>query len=456
MYSREVSHMAANWTSVSIVVGLSLASTMPAAAQEVSGKGVAQVPSLIAERARELVPILNGGGDPQATFSKAFLAQVPEARLRNVATSVAQQLGKAIAVTQIIPRDAQRAQLSIAYERGTAHAVLVIAPDAGGQVTGFLIDRVEPSDIAALATLDQVAQAMAQLPGAAGFIVTDVAAGSEPNVALAPDRPLAIGSTFKLVILAELVRAIDAGERRWSDTVTIGSVELPAGGFHQLAPGTKVTLKRLAEEMISVSDNSATDLLLHELGRRRVEGMLDPIGFSYADANMPFLSTLELFKLKGIDGGALGRRYLAASPIERRRMLDGEVARAPGSSIQRVYAAGRPVMIDSLEWFASPSDLTRAMSWFARHADTPAGAEALRILSINPGPAKAVRASFAYVGYKGGSEPGVISETVLLRDKVARWKVVSATWNDPAAPVDEFRFDALVARALAILATGAR
>jgi beta-lactamase class A len=417
---------------------------------------VIQMPATLASRARELVPILNGGGEPQATFAPRFLADVPEAKLRAVAASVREQLGKAIAITQVMPRDAHRAELSIAYERGTVHAVLVVAPDAAGQVIGFLIDRVEPSDIAALVTLDQVAQALAQLPGATGLVVTDVAAGSEPQVALEPDRPLAIGSTFKLVILAELVRSIDAGERRWSDTVTLGSLELPAGGFNQLAPGTKVTLRKLAEEMISVSDNSATDLLLHELGRGRVEGMLGPLGFSYADANVPFLSTLELFKLKGIDQGALGRRYLAANPIERRHMLETEVAQLPGSAIDRLYADGRPVMIDSLEWFASPADLARTMGWFARHADTPAGAEALRILAINPGPGKAVRSAFGYLGYKGGSEPGVISETVLVRDKVARWKAVSATWNDPAAPVDEFRFNALVARALAIVTGGGR
>ena len=408
----------------------------------------------LARRGGEMLAILNGGGDPHATFSPAFLAQVPEARLRHIAASIIAQLGKAQSITRIVPHDATRAELSIAYERGTAHAVLVIAPEGRGQVIGFLIDRVTPSDIAALATLDQVSQAIAALPGAAGFMVSDVASGSEPQAALEPARPLGIGSTFKLVILAELVRSIDAGERRWSDTATIGSVELPAGGFNQLAPGTKVTLKRLAEEMISVSDNSATDLLLHELGRRRVEGMRGPIGFSYADANVPFLSTLELFKLKGIDAGALGQRYLALDPMARRAMLDDEVARRPASQIDRLYADGHPVMIGSLEWFASPSDLVRAMAWFARHANTPAGAEALRILAINPGPAQAVRGSFGYVGFKGGSEPGVISESVLVRDKVARWKVVTATWNDPAAPVDEFRFNALVSRALEILAGG--
>jgi hypothetical protein len=416
---------------------------------------MAQVPPVLASRARALVPILNGAGDVNATFAPRFLADVPEAKLRAVAASVAGQLGKATGVTLIVPRDPHRAELTIAYERGTAHAVIVITPDASGQVIGFLIDRVEPADIAALTTLDQVGKALSRLPGSAAFVVTDIAAGRRPESALAADRPLAIGSTFKLVILAELVRAIDAGERRWTDEVTLGALELPAGGIHQLAPGTKVTLRRLAEQMISVSDNSATDQLLHELGRERVERMLGPVGFRDAAADVPFLSTMELFKLKGVEGGALGRRYLAAGPDERRRMLDGEVARLPGAAIGPLFADGKPVMNDKLEWFASPADLARTMGWFAAHADTAAGAEALRILAINPGPAHAVRERFDYVGFKGGSEPGVISETVLVRDRALRWKVVSATWNDPSAAIDEVRFNALMARALEIVAGGA-
>ena len=432
------------------LTALLLTSAMPASARAVATAEMKTVPGDMARRTRELVSILNGRGEPQRTFTKAFLADVPEPKLRAINASVIDQLGQAISIMSITPRGTGRADLLIGYEKGTAHAVVVLAPD--GKIGGFVIDQVQRADIAALTTLDQVTQAFARLPGVATFVVTDITSGSEPQAALHPDRPLAIGSTFKLVILAELVRSIDAGERRWSDTVTLGTLELPSGGFDQVAPGTKVTLRALAEAMIRVSDNSATDLLLHELGRRRVEGMLGPVGFSYADANMPLLSTLELFKLKGIDGGALGQRYLTLNPLERQRMLDGEVARLPGSAIDRRYAEGRPVLIDGLEWFASPDDLVRTMAWFARHADTPAGGEALRILALNPGPATDTRAQFAYVGYKGGSEPGVISETVLVRDKVASWKVVSATWNDPAAAVDEFRFDALVAKALAILA----
>lgn len=426
----------------------------PALAQDTS--------SPIALRARELLPILNGGGRPAAAFSRTFLAEVPEAKLREVAAAVTAELGKATGIASIERLDAQRARLVVAYEKGTARALLVLAPGASGRITGFVIDGIETADIAALRTLDDVAAAFAALPGQAGLAIAaaslndlgldEPALDDQARVAVAPDRPLAIASAHKLVILAELVRAIEAGERKWNDTVVLGGRELPAGRFSGSAPGTRVTLRELAEEMIRVSDNSATDVLLYALGRERIEAMQGSVGFRNPTANLPFLATMELFKLKGAQGGALGRRYLAADLAERRRLLANDVARESGSSVGALFADGRPVLIDRVEWFASPMDLVRAMGWFARHANTPPGAEALRILALNPGPAAAVRERFRYIGYKGGSEPGVLNMTVLVRGREGGWQVVAATWNDPGGGLEETRFQALVARALAIMA----
>ena len=75
----------------------------------------------------------------------------------------------------------------------------------------------------------------------------------------------------------------------------------------------------------------------------------------------------------------------------------------------------------------------------------------LRILAINPGVGAAVARKFAYVGYKGGSEPGVMNMTVLVRDQAGKSRVVSASWNNPASAIDEMNFAALVTRAVELL-----
>jgi beta-lactamase class A len=416
-------------------------------------QAVAQAPSeTIAARTRDLLPILNGEGTPTAVFASHFLEAVPEAQLRKIAADVTARIGRATGYQTITMREPQRAEVMIAFERGRAHGGVVVEPAGAGRITGFWIDSVEPEDIAALSTLDAVAAEFTELPGTAGLAIMGVEA-EHPMVAQQAERPFAIGSAFKLVILAELVRAVDGGERKWDDPITLGATELPAGAFRGLAPATRVPLRQLAEAMIRVSDNSATDVLLRELGRERVEAMQTAIGLRHAQANVPFLSTMEAFKLKGVDAGALGRRYLASDTTTRRRLLQTEVARHTGAELSALFADGRPVMIEQLEWFASPADLVRVMSWFVTHADRPAGGEALRILSLNPGPGASLRERLGYIGYKGGSEPGVLNMTVLVRNPAGAWKVVTASWNNPEAGLDETRFAALVTRALTILAT---
>ncbi|MEI9928564.1 MAG: serine hydrolase [Sphingomonas sp.] len=96
-----------------------------------------------------------------------------------------------------------------------------------------------------------------------------------------------MGSAFKLVILAELIRATNAGERRWTDAVTLDGAPLPGGVYTQAPAGTRVALRELATKMISISDNSATDILIKTLGRARIEAMLPVVGIADPRAAAP-------------------------------------------------------------------------------------------------------------------------------------------------------------------------
>ena len=404
-------------------------------------------------RAREVVALLGGTGNYDTTFAPSFRAAVPRDRFNAIAAQLTQALGKPTGVEAIDRTGPWSAQIRIAYERGTLKADLALDPEGAHSITGLLAKGAEPHGPSAK-TLDEVVGKLSALPGTTTFALARLSNGP-PHLSKAhnPATPIAIGSAFKLVILAGLVRSIEAGERKWSDVVTLDGSALPGGGYAQQPKGTRIPLRELAERMISVSDNSATDILLFHLGRRKVEAMLPVVGFADGGArNVPFLGALELFKLKGVDNGALGVRYLSLAPAARRAFLDGPVRDTPIAAIPRdLFQNGRPLRIAELEWFASPNDLIRAMDWLRRHMDGPAGADLRAILSKNPGLPDATK-NWRYVGYKGGSEPGVLTMTFLLQAKDGGWYAMAAGVNNPQADVDLMQFTGLMNRALDLAA----
>jgi len=86
------------------------------------------------------------------------------------------------------------------------------------------------------------------------------------------------------------------------------------------------------------------------------------------------------------------------------------------------------------------------MDWLRRHNDP----DALAILAVNPG-VLAARDDFAFAGFKGGSEPGVLNGSWLVRDRGGTWHAVAASWNNDEALLDQARFIGLMARVLAVL-----
>ena len=96
-------------------------------------------------------------------------------------------------------------------------------------------------------------------------------------------------------------------------------------------------------------------------------------------------------------------------------------------------------MIDAIEWFAAPDDLCRLMVALKGHADATATAPVGEILSMNPGlPDQA--GAYKYIGFKGGSEPGVMNMTWLLQRKSDdKWLFLAVTFNDTGADIDDKR-----------------
>ena len=186
--------------------------------------------------------------------------------------------------------------------------------------------------------------------------------------------------------------------------------------------------------MISQSDNTATDHLLFTLGRENVEAMVATMG--HADSSLMVPAARHAGTVRDQDMLPPDRQqaYVSAGPDERRAMLDGEIKEAADAM---TVADGAhflsPTLIDSAEWFASPADMCAAMAYLVEQSNRPGLLPLREVLQLNPG-APIDRTVWPVVGFKGGSEPGVLALTWLLQRADGRWFVVSVGVNDTNRP----------------------
>ncbi len=259
-----------------------------------------------------------------------------------------------------------------------------------------------------------------------------------------PQQQLALGSTFKLYVLAALERAVAQGRLDWDDVVTLGDKSFPSGITQNWPAGSPFTLHTAATLMISISDNTATDLLIDVVGREAVESEMRATGHSNPALSTPFLKTVEMFVLKG---GDQGEGYAQADQAGRRAMLGGLVTQgADPTPILAMFSGGTPKLIDSLEWFASMEDQLGLMRGLAKAEDDTAR----QIMAVNTALSDGARKGWSYVGFKGGSEPGVRNLSWLLRDQAGAWHMLALGWNNSAAEIDTAALLAIAQRILAL------
>ena len=421
---------------LALLVCMGLIALAPrAAAQEASPE--------LRTRAAQVVALVQGNANPAEMFTTEFLAQVPETQVRNVARQLVAQYGAAQRVAGLEPQSATSAVVHYAFERAIVHMQIIIQPQAPHHIAGLLVTGADLSGDSLAAVIGEIRA----MPGQTSVAVARLGDGTPELIAsIEPHRPLAIGSAFKLFILAELSRQVAAGQRSWNDVVTLDRRSIPSGVLQGWPRGSPLTVHTLAALMISQSDNTATDMLLHLAGRENVERIMTTIGVQAAARNRPMLSTLELSSIKTAPDDAVAA-WRAADEDGRRRLLASDHVSADASRIDIARFTGAPLHIESVEWFASAADLVRTMDWLRRNGDDTTRA----ILAINPGLAPPVTGNLQYVGFKGGSEPGVLNLTWLIRNRAGTWHVVTGSWNNPAAPVQEAQLIGLLSRAIQLV-----
>ncbi len=228
-----------------------------------------------------------------------------------------------------------------------------------------------------------------------GFLhAIDLGGGEE--IALNADEPVVAASVFKIPVLLELMRQASAGSISLSERVTVTSEDRAFGptGLSVFQDDAEMSLRDLVVMMMTISDNTATDLVMDRVGLDRINATLRELG-------------LESTVLVGDCMDLLG-----TLPEDLGLTIEETVAQLPTLPSERL-----------LQWRGlhperttrtTSRDATTLLRLIAHHQAAPADAciEIRRVMSLQFAPHR-LRSGFPsplLVWGKTGTLPGVYNE----------------------------------------------
>lgn len=338
-------------------------------------------------------------------FTDQVLAQLNISQIEKVRKDFTRGLGEYLGADQV-----EEHIFNVNFEKGIIEFQLVT--DKSDKIAGlrFLSVTEKNGDI------EEVVEKFSVLSGDVSLLVQK---DGNDLTFLNPEQRLAVGSTFKIAVLQTLKEEIKEGEESWSTVVNLKKSQksLPSGQLQDWPDNSPLTLQTLASFMISISDNTATDILIDHLGREKIE--------SSTPGEKPFLKTREAFILKNPGNEELQERYRRADRQKKYEILEeSKEYSLPSSSVFNKIRA-----LD-IEWFYSAREL----------ADMMKEIKDLELMSINTGLAN--ERNWSKIAFKGGSEPGVLNYTTWLEDEDGNDYFVTATWNHDEG-IDNNKFSRL-------------
>ena len=369
----------------------------------------------------------------RAHFDAAFLAQVGPAMLNQALQGATDVKLLSIQVSE------PSSLIAIVSTSGVLpRAQVALTVDSQGLISGL---RISPATIAPTpATWAGVDAALRSVAPQVRLLVANVSNGScQPVHSINSAAAAPLGSLFKLYVLDALSSAVASGQVRWNQllTVTARLKSLPSGQLQNEPDGTQISVQDTAAKMISISDNTAANMLINLVGRPAAEAALTMTGMADPALDRPFLTTRELFILKLDQWPALANRYIAANEAGRQALLASTVDPAPLPALAAAQAWTKPRDINSLEWFASADDICRAYTSLAALARRPGLSPIGQVLSLNDGGLQLDPAQWKTTWFKGGSEPGVLTLAYLATTQTGQSYVVTVFAENPSQPIDE-------------------
>jgi beta-lactamase class A len=131
-----------------------------------------------------------------------------------------------------------------------------------------------------------IAAVAAQLGGTVGIAARNLASGAE--VLLAADDLFPLASCFKVPLMVEVLRQVDAGLLRLDDRLTLAEADKsPGGALIHCHAGLQPSVRDLLYLTITQSDNTATDMLWRRVGLAAINETMRLLGLMTIDCRWP-------------------------------------------------------------------------------------------------------------------------------------------------------------------------
>ena len=172
-----------------------------------------------------------------------------------------------------------RSRAGARVRRLTAFALVALLPAcATGQTAPGALAPVRADTAALHRSLDSLAAAH---HGVVGYSILDLDSGA--RLSLRGDETFPTASLIKVAILVTLYDLIDKGQISPDDPLTVLHIDkVPGSGEVQfLHDGAIITVHDAAWYMITISDNTATNLLLDRIIIRRVWEKMESLGLPH-------------------------------------------------------------------------------------------------------------------------------------------------------------------------------
>lgn len=269
--------------------------------------------------------------------------------------------------------------------------------------------------------------------------------------------PLLTASIYKLWVLGALGEGLAAGRISANERLPLSAADIVSNGsvISSETLGTQISIKDMANMMMALSDNTATDHVARRVGRNRIEQALPRFGHRNRERIVPFLTGNEVRHLWGTVPTETLNRYVNGTEMDQREIVNNELA--PLGSFEG-FTIDNFAQGSQASWAASAQDVCGAYAGLRRFDNRSAAFDIVANAAGGSAVFLGARDRWDRVWFKGGSLATRAGQFVLTlswlfeSDSKGAFVVVLMANNSDLAPVaDSGRINSLAARAERLL-----